>query len=106
MKAKFQVGQRVRIARSTGHGRQYIGRTGVIVAVNTGREFHRYVVAYNPPDIGDNHFGPCRAAFAAWMLEPLTGEDAWAVDKVKQVTKVHVEPLVVRETECLPKGGC
>lgn len=106
MAHKFKVGDRVRVARADSDGCKYLGKEGVVVAINPTNmrsRFHRYVVNYNPPEVQDgNEFGLLHAAFAAWMLEPIlrAEDDAWAAGKVKLVTKsLHVEPPRVRETE-------
>jgi hypothetical protein len=94
--ASFKVGQRVRRVKTAHNtpqgGGVYLHSIVLPGAEGTVEGLDRDGDCYVRFDSYPQHAVTCYA----WTLEPLTppAEDAWAADKVKQVTKPqHVEPV-------------
>lgn len=97
--AKFRVGQRVRlIAADPGSSAvEDIGREGTIVAIPSILRIDGCDVAFDGADYSRFafEFTSCPYQHIAPLTPP--AEDAWASEAVRKVTKVHVEPVVVKE---------
>lgn len=98
--ANFRVGQRVKVVAldesPSPADLAALGKEGVIAALGpvfTGL-FARHTREYHVLIPGEGNFG-----FDAWHLAPLTppASDAWAAEKVKQLTHFHTEPVIEKE---------
>ena len=88
----FKVGDRVRVVSADGVALPCLGREATVIAVNCDIWPYRIMV----------DGVPSKAANGAWSadpheLAPLVPPDTWADEAVRKVTRVHVEPVVVKE---------